>query len=446
MENHYGTPQDIEWVIDQDNKPYIIQTRPLRVAKLDEEIHIPRRLEGYPLLIDKGVIACRGIGAGKAFVLQDEEALKDFPEGAVLVAKNTSTKFVTVMNKASAIITDVGGVTGHMASLSREYNIPTILDTGIATTTIRHGQMLTVDAVNCNIYEGFAEELLHAAPRKKDLFRETNLYKVLDSVLKQIAPLNLINPSSSNFTPECCVTYHDITRFAHEMAMREMFSIGEGYDIESLGPVELKAGIPMKIALLDIDGCIRTDSKKVTPADIDSIPFCAFLKGLTGMKWPEPRPADLKGFLEMVAHTASIPEDELKQTAEQSFALVSKNYMNFSIRLGYHFSMVEAYASFEMNNNYIKFFFKGGGASVDRRIRRTNLIREILRMMDFSVHVKDDVVDATLSKYRQPLTERTLELIGRFTVFTKQLDMTLYNDAVVEMFVEEFAKDHINRS
>lgn len=445
MERHYDAPQDIEWVIEQDGEPSIIQTRPLRTVKTEGDLCVPRRIAGKNLLIDKGVIACKGIGHGKAFILKDEEELKEFPEGSVLIAKNTSTKFVTVMNKASAIITDVGGITGHMASLSREYNIPTILDTEIATTTIKNGQLITVDAVNCNIYEGVVEELLNLAPKKKDHLRETILYKTLERVLKHISPLNLVNPAADTFTPEHCMTFHDITRFAHEKAMNEMFSIGEGHNIDSLDPVELKAGIPMNTSILDIDGCISTNSRKVSPGDIDSIPFSAFFKGLAAMKWPEPRPADLKGFFEMVAHTASIPEEELRQTGEQSFALLSKNYMNFSIRLGYHFSMVEAYAGYEINNNYIKFFFKGGGASIDRRIRRTNLIKEILKMLDFSVTVKDDVVDAILSKYRQSSVERILELIGRFTVFTKQLDMALYNDAVVEMFVEEFAKDHLHQ-
>jgi pyruvate,water dikinase len=73
--------------------------------------------------------------------------LKDVPEGAVLVAKHTNTKFVKIMKKASAIITDIGGVTGHMASLSREYQVPTILNTKTATDIIENGQEITVDAV-----------------------------------------------------------------------------------------------------------------------------------------------------------------------------------------------------------------------------------------------------------------------------------------------------------
>ncbi len=111
------------------------------------------------------------MGVGNVFLLNDDEDLKNFPEGAVLVAHHTSPKFVTVMNKAAAIITDVGSVTGHMASLSRENQVPTILDTEVATSVFRDGQEITVDAINCNIYEGRVDELIQFASTKKEPFK-----------------------------------------------------------------------------------------------------------------------------------------------------------------------------------------------------------------------------------------------------------------------------------
>jgi pyruvate,water dikinase len=161
------------------------------------------------------------------------------------------------------------------------------------------------------------------------------------------------------------------------------------------------------------------------------------------MKWPEPRPADAKGFLGMLATTASIPEEELKRTAEKSFSIISGDYMNFAIRLGYHLSTVEAYAGENINDNYIKFTFKGGGAIIDRRLRRIRLITEILRKLDFSIKVVEDVVNASLMKYRRSSTEKTLEILGRLTVYTKQLDMVMYNDAITDVYIEEFCSAYV---
>ncbi|MEK6775624.1 MAG: PEP/pyruvate-binding domain-containing protein [bacterium] len=444
LEEHYGRPQDIEWAMDRDRRIYILQSRPLRMLKTERmQLSIPRRMEGYPVLLDKGVIACKGIGYGKAFLLKDEKDLADFPEGAVLVARHTSTRFVIIMNKASAIITDVGGVTGHMASLAREYQIPTILDTETATRVIHEGQELTVDAIHGTVYEGKVDKLLKYALNKKEPFKETRLFKTLEKVLKWIVPLNLLDPEAQNFKPEYCRTFHDITRFAHEIAMAEMFRIGEREDLQGAGSIPLHAGIPVSVHLIDMEDGIKKDTKKATPQDIGSIPFAAFLKGMTSMRWPEPRPTDVKGFIGMMAHTATIPEDQLYQAGEKSLAVLSKNYMNFSIRLGYHFSMVEAYAGESINDNYIKFFFKGGGAAADRRLRRVRLIREILKKMDFKVTVTEDVIDAVLAKFKQPHIEERLELMGKLTAYTKQLDMVMYNDAVTDWYVEEFVKEHL---
>ncbi|MBI4685694.1 MAG: hypothetical protein HY755_10900 [Nitrospirae bacterium] len=446
IEKHYGSPQDIEWVIDQNNQLYILQSRPLRTFQVaSSKLQIPRRIEKYNILLDKGVIAYKGIGYGKAFVLQDEEGLRDFPEGAVLVAKHTSTKFVTVMNKASAIVTDVGGSAGHMASLSREYQIPTILNTETATAIIKDGQELTVDAINCNIYEGRVTELLDYVVKKKEPFKDTHLFRILEKGLKWIVPLSLVDPEDEKFKPEYCRTFHDITRFAHEKAMQEMFLLGEGHDIKEIQTIDLKAGIPLYAHLLDIGGGVKDNVKKATATDISSIPFSAFLSGMTKMRWPEPRPADVKGFIGMMAHTATIPEEQLYQAGEKSFALISDNYMNFSIRLGYHFSMVEAYSGENINDNYIRFFFKGGGAAIDRRLRRIRLITEIIKRMDFKLKVTGDVIDAMLTKYKQSDIEKRLEIMGKLTAYTKQLDMVMYNDAVTDMFIDDFVRDHMKQ-
>lgn len=444
IENYYESPQDIEWVIDEDGSIFILQARPLRILekKTESKVYLPTRIKDYNILLDRGITACKGVGYGKAFVLKTEDDLQNFPEGAVLVAKHTNPRYVIIMNKASAIVTDIGSPTGHMASLSREYNVPTLINTEIATKTIKDGQEITVDATNCIIYEGKVEELIEAYKKTKEPFKETLLFKTLERVLKLIVPLNLVDPTSEDFKPEKCKTYHDITRFCHEMVMYEMFTMWDRYDSEHHA-VPLIAGIPIGILVLDIEGGLKEGIKKATPEDVYSIPLQAILRGMQSMQWPGPPPVDAKGFFEMVAHTVSIPEEQLMETAKKSFCIVTKNYVNFSIRLGYHFSMIEAYTGENINDNYIKFFFKGGGAALDRRLRRVNLITTILKKMAFRVMVKEDVIDALLTKYSIPEIEKRLEVLGKLTAYTKQLDMVLFNDAIAQMYTEDFIKKHI---
>lgn len=443
LEQHFGKPQDIEWTVDTAGQVLLLQARPLRIFSPEGRKPLPRRVEGFPLLLQKGVIASRGIGCGRVHLVKHDSDLADFPDDGVLVARTTSTKFVTVMDRASAIVTDVGGATGHMASLAREYHLPALLDTDTATSVLKQGQEVTVDAINGNVYEGRVEQLLEQAPGRSELLRETNLFHLLDQAIRFIVPLHLIDPEGENFRPEACTTLHDITRFSHEKAMAGMFGMSDTDEMEGASTISLAAGVPMDAHMIDVGGGMRSGIEKAVPEDVFSVPYISFLKGLRSMKWPEPRAADAMGFLGMMAHAASITEEQLQQTAIRSFAIVSGNYMNFSIRLGYHFSMVEAFAGDTLNDNYIRFFFKGGGAATDRRLRRVRLIKELLEMMDFRVRLTEDVVNAVLLKFKRPELERRLEAMGRMTVFTKQLDMAMYNDDITDWYRDEFVRDHL---
>jgi len=447
IENHYACPQDIEWAIDRSNNFYILQARPLRIIEKETPRSIPTRVSGHTILIDKGIIASKGIGYGKVHMIRTDEDLKSFPEGAVLVARRTSPKYVAVMNRTSAIITDFGGATGHMASLTREFQVPAILDTESATEKLTDGQEITVDAYNCNVYDGRVAELIEMAGKREDPFKDTLIFKTLQKVLKWIVPLNLIDPEGDNFRPEACQTFHDITRFCHEMAMHEMFKITSTPSEEIGETRKLIAGIPLVSYLIDLGGGIKEGAPKVIrPEHLTSEPLKAFFEGLVASNWPQAKPVDAGGFLGMLAHTASIPEEELQRTGEKSFSFISEHYMNFLLRLGYHLSTVEAFASDNINDNYIRFFFKGGGAVADRRLRRVRLISEILKTMDFKVKVVDDVVDAIVTKYKKHFIEDKLEILGRFTAFTKQLDMVLYNDTITDFYTQDFIKKHIMKN
>lgn len=73
------------------------------------------------------------------------------------------------------------------------------------------------------------------------------------------------------------------------------------------------------------------------------------------------------------------------------------------------------------------------------------LIQEILRKLGFTIHVEGDVVDAVLAKYKQSTIEETLCILGKLTAYTKQLDAVLYNDAVTDMYIDQFVNEQIRK-
>ncbi len=402
----------------------------------------PMPLKGHKVLIDTGVIACKGIGAGNAYLVNKGEDLNNFPDRAVLIARHISPRFVTVMKKAAAVVTDAGSATGYMASIARELHVPTILNTKIATKLITSGVEITVDAINGNVYEGRVDEVIELGQKRENLFVNTHVFKILKEVLKKIVPLNLIYLRVDTFKPELCKTFHDITHFANEVSLDEMFKISNRPDVKKGEAVRLVLKIPLKIYIIDLNGGIGTAAKRITANNIRSIPMNAFLKGMMSMKWPGPKPKTALGFASVVADIATEPSLYRDRGWGKSFALISSEYMNFSVRLGYHLSTVEAYAGDNIDLNYIRFHFKGGGASIDRRLRRTQLIKEILEKLDFEVDRIGDMLSAGITRNQSSTIEEKLSILGRLTVYTKQLDMIMFSDAFVDCYLKEFLSDY----
>jgi pyruvate,water dikinase len=78
-------------------------------------------------------------------------------EGDILVAEMTTPDFVPAMKRAAAIVTDRGGRTAHAAIVSRELGIPCVVGCEKATTTLKDGQIITVDGSNGKVYPGKIE-------------------------------------------------------------------------------------------------------------------------------------------------------------------------------------------------------------------------------------------------------------------------------------------------
>ena len=100
----------------------------------------------------KGTIANKGKIEGKVFVIKNRIDIDKFKAGDILVTKMTTPFFVPAMINAAAIITDIGGITCHAAIVSRELGVPCIVGTEKATSILKTGQSIIVDADNGDIY------------------------------------------------------------------------------------------------------------------------------------------------------------------------------------------------------------------------------------------------------------------------------------------------------
>lgn len=112
----------------------------------------------------KGLPASPGLVAGKAHVITDPADIDQFKEGEILVTLMTSPDWVPAMKKALAIVTDAGGMTCHASIVSRELGIPCVVGTKSrsvdATSVLKTGQEITVDAQNGIVYDGIVEDMI----------------------------------------------------------------------------------------------------------------------------------------------------------------------------------------------------------------------------------------------------------------------------------------------
>ncbi|SDB44607.1 phosphoenolpyruvate synthase [Desulfonatronum thiosulfatophilum] len=447
LENHYKLPLDIEWAMDQAGKIFILQARPLNLLMSEEEHPSPDSGEegyaGHELVLQGGSTASTGTASGPAFVLKTEHNLSAVPQGAILVTTQTSPMYVSLMSKVHGIITDVGSVTGHMASVAREFGIPTLVGTENATSVIPHGEEITLDASRRAVYSGRVMALIRTKPQI-NLMKGSPLFRLVKETLQNVVPLNLIDPKQADFTPEGCLTLHDVVRFAHEKAMSEMFCICEDIQEDTCLAVKLHTTLPLNTYILDLGGGFnRQPEQGVTDQEgIASKPFVAMLRGMThpGVRWGRRVEVESNGSA-AISHV-EINHDPANKSSRggPNYAIISDDYLNYSARLGYHFVTIDAYCGEQVNDNYIVFLFKGGAADISRRTRRALMISTILKRLGLRVEHKGDMVRGEIKKYDCPRMMEKLEFIGRLLGSVRLLDMVLTDEAQIPWYVEQFFK------
>lgn len=153
IEAHYARPMDMEWAKDgETGELFIVQARPETVqagASATVFRHYSLKASGTPLV--SGAAIGSAIASGKACVIRSARDISLFEDGAILVTETTDPDWVPIMKRAAGIVTDHGGTTSHAAIVSRELGVPAIVGTGNASTTLAHGQDITLSCAGGDI-------------------------------------------------------------------------------------------------------------------------------------------------------------------------------------------------------------------------------------------------------------------------------------------------------
>jgi len=124
----------------------------------------------------------------------------------------------------------------------------------------------------------------------------------------------------------------------------------------------------------------------------------------------------------------------------QNLAVISRDYANISLRMGYHFSMVDTLASLKTIDNYIYFRFFGGMSDTTRRARRARLISRLLTEQDFLTELKGDLVVGRIKAMPQEEILEKIFVLGVIVAYTRQLDIRMTTEEEMEYYLKEFHK------
>jgi phosphohistidine swiveling domain-containing protein len=163
---HFLTLGELADALEGKSKPSLrlIERRRLRciylmlegkLSVVDDENEIdslvatlPEKVEEVSVSEITGDCACPGKSRGIVKIINKVEDIPKIKEGDILVSHATYPDLVVAMKMASAIVTDMGGLTCHAAIVSRELGIPCVVGTKFATKALKDGDEVEVDATN----------------------------------------------------------------------------------------------------------------------------------------------------------------------------------------------------------------------------------------------------------------------------------------------------------
>ncbi len=440
IEDHYRDTQDIEWAINAEDCLFFLQTRPLHIAPPAEEQSAPD-FAGLCNFLPDGVAASRGIATGRVFIARSEKDVAAIPDHAILVTRTASPAYAAAIGRINALIADVGSVTSHLSSVAREFGVPAIVNAGTATQDLTLGEEVTVVAESrVGVFPGIVAALVVRIRPAKKRYVGSPVHLKLRAVLDRIAPLNLTDAQAPTFSVAGCQTCHDVIRFCHEHAMRAMFDISAS--AEDAGKTrKVVTHLPLAVYVIDLGGGLhdeRPGRKAITPESFASLPMQAIWNGLThpGISWEGTINFASSRFMSLMA---SIATSELgPEPGGDSYVLLSRDYMNFSAKFGYHYATIDALCGDEPGHNYIAMQFAGGAGNYFGRSLRIQFLGTILERLGFEVSLQGDLIEAAFNRHDSATTQDRLDQLGRLLASCRLLDMTLSNEDTIVNLADAF--------
>jgi pyruvate, water dikinase len=171
----------------------------------------------------------------------------------------------------------------------------------------------------------------------------------------------------------------------------------------------------------------------------------AFWRGLTypGINWSSAVPLDIRNLATLMSASpggGGLP-------GGNSYALVSQDYANVSIKFGYHYCNVDSLCSDNPGQNYVTMQFSGGVGSYYGKLLRVDFLSKVLTRLGFAVTANGDTISASLKGLDAVAQEEALDQLGRLLASSRLLDVGIRSQEDIDRLTEAFFRseyDYMN--
>jgi pyruvate,water dikinase len=445
-ERYFGAPQDLEWAISQEGRLCLLQARTLRTDR-------PRAEEGAApsapgALLKGGDPVWYGRAVGPVHLARTPAELEATPEGSLLVVQQLLPDCVCVLPRVCGVVVEQGTVTGHAASLLREFRVPSLFGLTGAVRTLAPGDVVSLDVASRGVYPGALwPELRGRTAAAAPGAPAQGLPELLAGKLTKLSGAAFVGTWA-------CQSLHDVVRFAHEKAIQAMFDVGDRLLDGPVGRMRsVDCAEPLHVHVLDLGAGVRPEAvsqESLRPDDIVSVPFRALWRGLADPDFHPRRPERPPPSPSVIAATKGL--SGAPDLGAPNYACITDSYLNLNSRGGverdrlrarprrqaYHYVIVDSFLSERPNENHVRLRLKGGGAAPWQRRLRSEVAAEILRLHRFSTTVTGDLMNGWIGGLDRATGTEALATIGHLLRFIARLDMWMTEEADVERRVRAF--------
>jgi pyruvate,water dikinase len=383
-----------------------------------------------------------GRAVGSVCVAQAPDGVESVPEGAILVVPHAAPELGHLLPRIDGLVSEHGSVAGHLASLAREFGVPSVFGMPRAIARLPHGQTVSLDATRCEVFPGevWPREGSDARRRARELrSRARSLLHLL------VLRLHLTDPRRWSFRPKGCRSLHDVVRLCHERGIAAMFERPEWRQGAPHGGARRLRGaaLPDGAWVLDAGGGVvgvEGGGPELEPEQVLSRPFRALWRGMTapGIAWSGRRVVDLRGLASVATSSMTEAARDRDSLGGAAYLVVASDYLNFNARMAYHYAMIDSLVGETPESNHVSFRFWGGGAGRAQRDLRALFLAGVLERTGFAVERRGDLVTARIQRRGERASEEGLEVLGRLMGCARQLDMLVHSRAAVERYVDRF--------